>query len=68
MKTENPIWQIGLFKKISKDEAECIVCKSKGKTKHSFKLSHASVKTLITHMGLHSDNNNNNKQKKSTIL
>jgi len=54
MKNDNPIWHIALFKKISKDEAECIVCRAEGKAKYSFKLCHASVKSLIGHMGLHS--------------
>jgi len=50
---ENPIWKIGLFTKISKDEAQCDICKQEGKTKCVFKLSHASVKSLLIHMKMH---------------
>ena len=53
MNTDHRIWHIGLFKKISKELAECTVCKEEGKQKYTFKLSKASVKTLVTHMGVH---------------
>jgi hypothetical protein len=37
----NPIWKIGLFTKLSKDKAECNVCKKSGLTKYIFELPHA---------------------------
>lgn len=55
MNTDHPIWKIELFNKISREEAECIVCKREGKAKYLFKLCNSSVKTLKTHMGLHSN-------------
>jgi hypothetical protein len=52
----HPIWKIGLFNKISKEEAECIVCKQEGKPKYLLKLCNSSIKSLKTHMmGLHSN-------------
>jgi hypothetical protein len=43
----NPIWNVGLFTKISKDQAECNDCKKAGRTKYVFELAHASVKSLV---------------------
>jgi hypothetical protein len=40
----NPIWNVGLFTKISKEQAECKDCKKAGRTKYVFELAHASVK------------------------
>jgi hypothetical protein len=49
-KMSHPIWKIGLFTKLSKDNAECNDCKKNGITKHVFLLSGGSIKSLITHM------------------
>jgi hypothetical protein len=46
----NPICKIGLFTKLSKDKAECNVCKKAGLTKFIFELPNASIKSLVTHM------------------
>jgi non-homologous end joining protein Ku len=53
----NPIWNVDLFTKISKEQAECNDCKKAGRTKYVFELAHASVKSLVTHMNtkLHAD-------------
>jgi hypothetical protein len=53
----NPIWNIDLFIKISKEQAECNDYKKAGRTKYVFELAHASVKSLVTHMNtkLHAD-------------
>jgi spore coat polysaccharide biosynthesis predicted glycosyltransferase SpsG len=50
LKMSNPIWKIGLFNKLSKDKAECIECKSAGRTKYEFELSKASIKSLVIHL------------------
>lgn len=42
------IWNIGLFKRISNNEAECILCKANGETKYLFKLSDRSVESHNT--------------------
>lgn len=54
------ISNIGLFKRISNNEAECILCKANGETKYLFKLSDRSVKSLITHVRskIHKDSEN----------
>jgi len=50
MKGEHPIWKVGLFEKLTKEEAHCIQCKKEGKPKHAFKLGKGSVKSLTTHL------------------
>lgn len=50
MKTEHDIWKIGLFDKVSPEEAHCSVCKKEGKKKHSFKLSNGTIKSLKKHL------------------
>ena len=54
------IWNIGLFKRINNNEAECIKCKENGETKYLFKLSDRSVKSLIGHVRskIHKDSEN----------
>uniref|UniRef100_A0A914NUQ0 HAT C-terminal dimerisation domain-containing protein n=1 Tax=Meloidogyne incognita TaxID=6306 RepID=A0A914NUQ0_MELIC len=54
------IWNIGLFKRINNNEAECIKCKENGESKYLFKLSERSVKSLIAHVRskIHKDSEN----------
>ena len=47
---EHQIWKIGLFTKLSKEKAQCNVCKESGREKHTFELSNGSIKSLIVHL------------------
>jgi len=50
MKAEHPIWQLGLFTKLSKSEAQCNECKKEGRDRYTFKLSDGSIKALLVHL------------------
>ena len=56
MKSNHPIWQLGLFTKLSKSEARCNECKEAGRVKYEFKLHHGSISSLRAHLNskLHS--------------
>lgn len=47
--SKHPIWEIGLFKKLSDVKAECLECKET-KINHEFTLSKGSIKSLQIHL------------------
>ena len=50
MRFESNIWKLNIFKKISKNEANCKLCEENGENKFTFTMGCGSTSGIVAHL------------------